>query len=78
LEQRLKGRGKDDSEVIAKRLAAVSADVAHIAEFDYVIINDNLDVALQDLNAVVLAARLVSAKQLSRHQDLINQLQHPE
>jgi len=78
LEQRLKGRGKDDGEVIAKRLAAVSADVAHVAEFDYVIINDNLDDALQELNAVVLAARLTSDKQLARHQELINLLQNPE
>jgi guanylate kinase len=78
LEQRLKGRGKDDNEVIARRLAAVSADVAHVAEFDYVIINDNLNEALSELNAVVLAARLVCSKQLARHQVLINQLQNPE
>lgn len=78
LEQRLKGRGKDDSAVIAKRLAAVRDDVAHVAEFDYVIINDNLNEALRELNAVILAARLVRAKQLTRHQALINQLQNPE
>jgi guanylate kinase len=78
LEQRLKGRGKDDDAVIAKRMAAVREDVAHIAEFNYVIINDNLDDALRELDAVVLSARLRCAKQLSRHQNLINQLQKPE
>jgi len=78
LEQRLKGRGKDNAEVIAKRMAAVREDVAHVAEFDYVIINDNLNVALRELNAVVLSAKLVCAKQLSLHQALINQLQNPE
>lgn len=78
LEQRLKGRGKDNDAVIAKRMAAVREDVSHIAEFDYVIINDNLDLALRELDAVVLSAKLVCAKQLSRHQDLINQLQQPE
>jgi len=78
LEQRLKGRGKDNDEVIAKRMAAVSEDVAHVAEFDYVIINDNLNEALRELNAVVLSARLRCAKQLIRHQALINQLQIPE
>ena len=78
LEQRLKGRGKDADEVIARRLAAVSADVGHIAEFDYVIINDKLQEALRELEAVVLSARLKSAAQLSRHQALINQLQKPE
>ena len=78
LEQRLRGRGKDNAAVIAKRMAAVREDVAHVAEFDYVIINDNLNVALRELNAVVLSAQLVCAKQLFRHQALINQLQNPE
>lgn len=78
LEQRLHGRGKDNHEVITKRLAAVRADVAHVSEFDYVIINDNLNEALRELNAVVLSANLTCARQLSRYQDLINQLQNPE
>ena len=78
LGQRLKGRGKDNDEVISKRMAAVREDVAHVAEFDYVIINDNLNEALRELNAVVLATRVRCAEQLSRHQDLINQLQNPE
>lgn len=78
LEERLKKRGKDNDAVIAKRMAAVREDVAHVAEFDYVIINDNLNEALRELNAVVLSAKLRSAKQLTRHQELINQLQNPE
>ena len=78
LEQRLKGRGKDNAEVIARRMAAVREDVAHVAEFDYVIINNNLNEALRELDAVVLAAKLTYTKQSTRHQDLINQLQNPE
>ena len=78
LEQRLRGRGKDNDEVIAKRMAAVRDDVAHVAEFDYVIINDDLNEALRELNAVVLTARLRGSSQLARHQTLINQLQNPE
>jgi guanylate kinase len=78
LEQRLKGRAKDKADVIAKRMAAVRDDVAHVSEFDYVIINDNLNEALRELNAVVLSARLRCAAQLTRYQALINQLQHPE
>jgi guanylate kinase len=78
LEQRLKGRGTDSSDVIARRMAAVRDDVAHVAEFDYVIINDDLHEALREFNAVVLAARLRGSKQLARHQTLINQLQNPE
>jgi len=78
LEDRLKKRGKDNDAVIAKRMAAVREEVAHAAEFDYVIINDNLNEALRELNAVVLSAKLRSARQLALHQDLINQLQKPE
>jgi len=78
LEQRLKGRGKDNDEVIAKRMAAVREDVAHVAEFDYVIINDDLNEALCELNAIVLSAKLRCTAQLIRYQTLINQLQHPE
>ena len=78
LEQRLKGRGKDNDEVIAHRMAAVREDFAHVAEFDYVIINDDLDVALRELDAVVVSSRLRVSKQMSRYQDLINQLQKPE
>lgn len=78
LEQRLKGRGTDSEEIIDRRMAAVREDVAHVAEFDYVIINDDLNEALREFNAVVLAARLRGTKQLARHQNLINQLQNPE
>ena len=78
LESRLKSRGKDNDTVIAKRLAAAREDIAHVAEFDYVIINDNLNNALRELDAVVLSTKLTCAKQLTRHQALINQLQKPE
>ena len=78
LEQRLIGRGQDSEEVIARRMAAAREDMSHVAEFDYVIINDNLNEALRELNAVVLSARLRCANQLARHQVLINHFQKPE
>lgn len=78
LEERLKKRGKDNDAVIAKRMAAVRDEVSHVAEFDYVIINDNLNEALRELNAVVLSTKLRCARQVALHQDLINQLQKPE
>jgi guanylate kinase len=75
LEDRLKGRKQDSAEVIARRIAAAREDVAHVAEFDYVIINDKLDVALRQLEAVIVASALRGDRQLDRQQDLINQLQ---
>lgn len=78
LEQRLKGRGKDSDESVARRMAAVREEVAHIAEYDYVIINDNLNEALRELNAIVLSTRLDCTTQMARYQSLINQLQNTE
>jgi guanylate kinase len=74
LETRLRGRGQDSDEVIARRMQAACDDIAHVAEFDYVIINDKLDDAVQQLNAIVIAAGLRRDRQLTRRQDLINQL----
>lgn len=75
LESRLHGRKQDSAEVIAKRLQAAREDISHVAEFDYVIINDKLDEALHQLNAVVVAAGLRRNRQLTRQANLINQLQ---
>jgi guanylate kinase len=74
LELRLKGRGKDSDEVITRRLQAAQEDISHVAEFDYVIINDKLDEALRQLDAVVISIGLRRDSQLSRHSALINQL----
>jgi guanylate kinase len=75
LEDRLKGRKQDTAEVIALRIASAKEDVAHVAEFDYVIINDQLDVALQQMNSVVVAAGLRRDRQMARQKNLIHQLQ---
>ena len=74
LESRLKARGQDSADVISRRLQAAQDDIAHVAEFDYVIINDQLEIALQQLNAIVLAAGLRRDRQLARQQTLIHQL----
>ncbi len=74
LEDRLKNRGKDSNEVIARRMRVACDEIAHVAEFDYVIINDDLDEAVKQLKAVIVAAGVRRDRQLARHQDLINQL----
>ena len=53
LEQRLRGRGTDTYEVIRRRLRDAVADIRHCAEFDYVVVNDHFDRALEDLRAIV-------------------------
>ncbi len=71
---RLKGRGQDSGEVIARRVAAAREDASHVEEFDYVIINDVFETALQDLAAVTRAQRLKAWRQLSLHAELIAKL----
>jgi len=78
LARRLQGRGKDSAQVIATRLAAAREDVSHLSEFDYVIINADLDEAGRELGSIVLTARLRCAKQLVRQRHLINQFLTPE
>ena len=77
LETRLQGRNQDSTEVIERRMREAQADIAHVAEFDYVIINDKLDDALRQLDAITVAAGLRRDRQLVRQQNLINQLQNP-
>jgi guanylate kinase len=53
LEQRLRGRGTDSDEVIARRLRDSIADLSHWSEFDYIVINDDFAHATGDLEAIV-------------------------
>ena len=74
LERRLIGRGTDAADVIARRLAAAQAEMRHVGEFDYVIINNELEEALLDLRAVVRASRLQFAAQQARHAALFDRM----
>lgn len=74
LQARLSGRGTDPDEVIARRIAAARDEMRHVDEFDYVIINDGLQQAAGDLQAIVRAARLRYANQRQRHVSLFASL----
>ena len=74
LERRLTGRGTDAADVIARRLAAAQAEMHHVGEFDYVIINNQLEEALLDLRAVVRASRLQYAAQAARYAALFDRM----
>jgi guanylate kinase len=73
LTSRLTARGTDSADVITRRLAAAQAEMRHVGEFDYVIINASLEQALDDLRAVVRASRLSLAAQRARHASLFAQ-----
>jgi guanylate kinase len=53
LEQRLRGRGTDSDEVIARRLRDSIADLSHWNEFDYIVVNDDFGRATEELDAIV-------------------------
>jgi guanylate kinase len=74
LERRLRGRGQDQAAVIERRLTAAREEMQHVGEFEYVIINNELQEALADLSAVVRAARLRYAEQRERHATLFSNL----
>lgn len=74
LRQRLTDRRQDSAEVIDKRLRAARGEIAHVEEYDYVIINSDFKEAVDDLVGIVRSARLPVIRQLARHRDLINSL----
>lgn len=74
LKVRLSGRGTDSPEVIARRIAAARDEMRHVDEFEYVIINDDLQQALGDLVSVVKASRLRYATQRQRHSAMFETL----
>lgn len=74
LRQRLSNRGQDSQEVIERRLAGSVNEMSQYVNFDYVVINDNFDVALAELKSIIIANRLTLAKQQERHAGRIEQL----
>ena len=73
LETRLRGRGKDTDESIAKRMASAREEISHVLEFEYIIVNERFDSALDDLIAIVRAARLSRVQQSHRLSKLIDE-----
>jgi guanylate kinase len=57
LERRLRGRSKDSEEQIRRRLDVARGEVAEYAQYEYVVINDELEPAVERLKAIVLAER---------------------
>lgn len=74
LRQRLTGRGTDAPEVVERRLAEATDECSHAVEFDYLVVNDNFDVALADLLAIVRSQRLRMTAQQARHEVLLSRL----
>lgn len=74
LRERLTGRGTDAPEVVERRLQEAADECSHAVEFDYLVVNDDFGVALDDLLAIVRGQRLRMAAQQVRHRDLLARL----
>jgi guanylate kinase len=63
LEQRLRNRAQDSDEVVAKRMALADNEISHYAEYDYVIVNDDIDRADAEMRSILQAERLRRRRQ---------------
>ena len=64
LEARLRARAQDTDEVVARRMSEASSEMSHWQEYDYVIVNDDLDKSLQQVRAILAAERLKRTRQI--------------
>ncbi|SEL64257.1 guanylate kinase [Pseudoxanthomonas sp. GM95] len=74
LEQRMRKRGQDSEAVIAQRLSAAREEMSHYDEFDYVIVNEVFDQAVDEMCAIFTASRLRREQQKAEHGGLIDAL----
>lgn len=58
LEDRLKARAQDSTEIVARRMAAASAEISHWAEYDYVIVNTEIERSAAAVQSILVAERL--------------------
>lgn len=73
LKNRLVGRGTESEEAIARRLAECKIEIGYIPRYDYVIINDALDKAVADIEAILTSVSLKSANNTELADRLINE-----
>jgi guanylate kinase len=74
LESRMRSRGQDSEETIAKRLAAAREEMSHYDEFDFVIVNDDFEEAVREMQAIFVGSRQRRHIQQARNAALIAQL----
>lgn len=74
LRERLKNRAQDDADVIESRLAAAKSEMAHHGDFNYLVINDDFDIALEELKCIVRAERCREPRQALANAQLLEAL----
>jgi len=74
LEQRLRGRGQDGDDIIARRMRDARSESSHYDEYDFLVVNDDFDTALLELRSLFIAQRLRAKPQQQRHQRMLDEL----
>jgi guanylate kinase len=74
LKTRLLNRAQDDTETIEKRMSEAVAEISHVAETNFVVINDDFDTALEDLCAIIRSCRLTMKYQETKQAALFASL----
>ncbi|PCK09960.1 MAG: guanylate kinase [Alteromonadaceae bacterium] len=74
LRERLTGRGQDDDSVIDARMSEADNEMSHYVDSDYLIVNDDFDIALAQFQSIIEATRLKIEKQRAKHKDLLKSL----
>ena len=62
LEERLVNRGTDSREVIERRLDNARDEISYYQEYDYILVNDDIDRAYRELESIVVSSRLITSK----------------
>lgn len=74
LEERLKNRGQDNDDIIARRMQQAADEISHYAEYDYLVVNDNFETALDEIEAILVTNRLKYQQQVKRLNSLLKEL----
>ena len=74
LQQRLQGRNEDSADVIARRMSKAQSEMAHYYEFDYLLVNDDFEVLVEQAQHIIQSNRLKTAQQDRKLSSLLEEL----
>ncbi|MFT6732080.1 MAG: guanylate kinase [Polaribacter sp.] len=74
LESRLQGRGQDDDSVINQRMSEAISEMSHYNEYDYLVINDDFSMAVEEIKAIIQAERQKLPIQQLKHAQMLSNL----
>ncbi|VAW59916.1 Guanylate kinase [hydrothermal vent metagenome] len=74
LKERLQNRGQDDEEIINRRMKDAVNEMSHYAEFDFIVVNDNFKIALNELGSIFKTNRLRQMQQERKLENLLIEL----